>query len=282
MIDEFYHQLVAIQKENVEFNELEVLFDQTITKYKALRDIREEVKDLKKFWDLVSMVNYSYENYNSVPWAEIDVDSMTQENEQFLGVIKMNTKKLRHLTGFKKLQTKVENMKTMLSCLSALKDVKLEERHWKELEIIVGHEILYKDPTFTMGIIVAMNLHEKSDQVNELAETAKKEEKYERQLHEIKKEWEERNFEFEVFTQNKEQIKIFKPFDDIEEILGKHNQRILSLLSQGASVRHFRTELTEIKTMLSTIENTLTVWDKVQKNWKRLVNIFLLSEDIKQ
>lgn len=33
--------------------------------------------------------------------------------------------------------------------------------------------------------------------------------------------------------------------------------------------------------MLDTIENTLGVWDKVQKNWKRLVNIFMLSDDIK-
>lgn len=29
------------------------------------------------------------------------------------------------------------------------------------------------------------------------------------------------------------------------------------------------------------MDNTLTLWSKVQKNWKRLVNIFLLSEDIR-
>jgi len=67
----------------------------------------------------------------------------------------------------------------------------------------------------------------------------------------------------------------------IEEELSADNQKILSLLSQGKSVDHFRSDLDKMRIQLSNIENTITVWGKVQKNWKRLVNIFLLSDDIR-
>lgn len=52
-------------------------------------------------------------------------------------------------------------------------------------------------------------------------------------------------------------------------------------MSQGKSVENFRKELSELKEKLSAIDDTLVVWEKVQKNWKRLVNIFMLSDDIK-
>ena len=43
----------------------------------------------------------------------------------------------------------------------------------------------------------------------------------------------------------------------------------------------FRDSLNELKMKLNRVDNVITIWGKVQKNWKRLVNIFLLSDDIR-
>jgi len=76
-------------------------------------------------------------------------------------------------------------------------------------------------------------------------------------------------------------MKIFKPFDIVQETLDADTVKILGLLSQGKSVEFFRYRLDTMRTSLNNIDNTINVWGKVQKNWKRLVNIFLFSEDIK-
>ena len=120
------------------------------------------------------------------------MEGFSYENSQFEGVLKLYVKSLRHFPGYKSIMKKVDNMKTILTCVSALKDVKLEDRHWKDLEELVEKEISYKDATFNFGSLVDLELHKKSDAVNELAEIAKKEEKYEKQLIDIKKEWEDR------------------------------------------------------------------------------------------
>jgi dynein heavy chain len=56
---------------------------------------------------------------------------------------------------------------------------------------------------------------------------------------------------------------------------------VLSLLSQGKSVEVFKDSLNELKAKLNRVDTVMNIWGKVQKNWKRLVNIFLLSDDIR-
>lgn len=200
VIDDFYYQLIELNKKTAMFNDLEILFDLEPTKYKALRDTMQEINDLKQLWDLIAMVSYSYDRMRTVLWNEIDINEFTTDNEQFAGVVKSNAKKLKYFPGFKKLDNKVENMTTILTCVASLKDVKLEDRHWDGLSDIVQKPIDHKETaTFTFGSIVELDVHKNSEKVNELAETAKKEEKYEKQLMDIRKEWDDKAFEFESF-----------------------------------------------------------------------------------
>ena len=100
-------------------------------------------------------------------------------------------------------------------------------------------------------------------------------------LEKITKVWQKLNFEFEVFDQAGGTINIPKGFDVIQEILDNDNSKILGLLSQGKSVDVFRENLNKMKSTLNKVDSVITIFQKVQKNWKRLVNIFLLSEDIR-
>lgn len=102
-----------------------------------------------------------------------------------------------------------------------------------------------------------------------------------RDLEKITKTWQKLNFEFEVFDQAGGSANILKGFDVIQEILDNDNSKILGLLSQGKSVDVFRENLNKMKTTLNKVDSVITIFQKVQKNWKRLVNIFLLSEDIR-
>lgn len=102
-----------------------------------------------------------------------------------------------------------------------------------------------------------------------------------RDLEKITKTWQKLNFEFEVFDQAGGSANILKGFDVIQEILDNDNSKILGLLSQGKSVDVFRENLNKMKTTLNKVDSVTTIFQKVQKNWKRLVNIFLLSEDIR-
>ncbi len=66
-----------------------------------------------------------------------------------------------------------------------------------------------------------------------------------------------------MFNQAGGELKIFKPFDTIQEILDNDTSKVLGLLSQGKSVDVFRESLNELKTKLNRVDNVLNIWGKV-------------------
>jgi dynein heavy chain, axonemal len=280
-IDTYYVKLRAIMKEAEDFNSLENLFELELTKYKALRDCEDDIIKLKSLWDLINMINYSYESWTKTIWKDIETDKFSGENDQFIFLLKKQVREVKLLKGFKTIEEKCLDMKKILGCISNLTSVKMSDRHWGDLSKQIGCEIDYKNPNFCFNDMVTAKINLYELQVQELTDIATKEGKIEKSLFKVKSDWENKAFEFEAFNQAGEEIQIFRPFVIIEEDLSTDNQKILSLLSQGKSVDHFRTDLDTIRVQLQNIENTITVWGKVQKNWKRLVNIFLLSDDIR-
>ena len=172
-------------------------------------------------------------------------------------------------------------MKRILNCIDMLTSEAMKDRHWLAISDEIKSSIDHKNPSFSFEDLMRVNIHLYEELVQETTDNANKELKIGMELHQINTIWSKLSFEFEMFNQAGGELKIFKSFDNVQEVLDKDTSKVLSLLSQGKSVEYFRTTLNELKTNLNRVDNILNIWGKVQKNWKRLVNIFLLSDDIR-
>jgi dynein heavy chain len=273
--------LEGYREQSLKFNNLENLFELEQTKYKILQDCKNDIEKLKTLWDLISIVKYSYYSWLQVPWKKLNTAEYVEENERFIQLIKKAPREVKIFKAYPVLVDEANNMKKIINSIISLTGGKLEKRHWEELSKQVGEKIEENSPDFCFNSMVKVNIHKYEAKVQELNEIATKEANIGNVLARIQKSWKEKNFEFESFSLAGEEVKIFKTFVLIQEDLSIDNLKVLSLLSQGKSVEIFKKDLDDIKKKLGIIDETIAVWEKVQKNWKRLVNIFLLSDDIR-
>jgi dynein heavy chain len=67
---------LALEDEAKTLNNLETLFDMQKSTYKALKDCRNDLQNLKQMWDLISLIDYQFETWKSTLWDKIDTDNL--------------------------------------------------------------------------------------------------------------------------------------------------------------------------------------------------------------
>jgi len=67
---------MALEGEAKELNNLETLFDMQKSSYKALKDCRNDLQNLKQMWDLVALIDFQFETWKSTLWDKIDTDNL--------------------------------------------------------------------------------------------------------------------------------------------------------------------------------------------------------------
>jgi dynein heavy chain len=67
---------LALESEARTLNNLETLFDMQKSSYKALKDCRNDLQNLKQMWDLIALIDYQFETWKSTLWDKIDTDNL--------------------------------------------------------------------------------------------------------------------------------------------------------------------------------------------------------------
>ena len=281
LIAEYREKVAEIKLEAGKYNDLENLFELERTKYKNLTECEADLNKLEQMWQMIERILKTYNNWKKILWKNIKVDELSPENEKLIQMIKQAPREVKNFKSYSIILEKVSNMKKTLNCIDMLSSEAMQDRHWESISNEINQAIDQKSSTFCFNDINKLDIFKNEAAVQETTENANKELKIGKDLDKINSVWSKLCFEFEVFNQAGGELKIFKPFDNIQEILDNDNSKLLSLLSQGKSVEVFREKLNSLKLKLNQVDTILTLWSKVQKNWKRLVNIFLLSEDIR-
>jgi dynein heavy chain len=75
-IGEYFLKTTALEDEASTLNNLETLFDMQESSYKALKDCRNDLQNLKQMWDLISLIDFQFETWKSTLWDKIDTDNL--------------------------------------------------------------------------------------------------------------------------------------------------------------------------------------------------------------
>lgn len=154
----------------------------------------------------------------------------------------------------------------------------MKERHWNKLAMIVKKDIPFKQPTFCMADLIKLELHKFSEDVEELVESAQKEDKISKNLNKIKTIWEDQTFTFES---KEDGIPLLTQLDTIQDFVDQHNLDFAGMAS-SKDVAEFREEVDKWYGMMKTIDKVLAQWVALQRDWSQLRPIFMESDDIKQ
>lgn len=182
-IEQYYTKTCLLEEEAQELNNLEILFDIQKSSYKQLKDCRNELVSLKYMWDLISLVEFQFENWKSTLWDKIDTELLMQlikdmQTKQCNPTAAVN-KDIKNWRAFISLNDRVKNMNTILPLIASLHSKFMMERHWKKLMKITQKDIAFQSPKFCLEDLIKLHLYKYSEEVTELVDGAQKENKIE-------------------------------------------------------------------------------------------------------
>lgn len=81
VLDEQHKKLMEIETEAQELQNLQGLFELTVTEYKELQACRSEIVELKRLWDFISLVHNLFEFWMDQPFKDVDVDGLVEKTK---------------------------------------------------------------------------------------------------------------------------------------------------------------------------------------------------------
>jgi dynein heavy chain len=259
---------------------LETLFDMQKSQYKQIKECNNELVLLKQLWDLISLIDYQFDNWKSTLWENIDTENLMQliremQTKQCNPQSPAN-KEIKSWKSFVSLNDRVKNMNTILPLISQLHSKFMQERHWKKLMQFTHQNIAFQSPKFCLEDLIKLELHKYAEEVTELVDGAQKEAKIEIKLNNIQTIWEEQSFEFKEYKE----VPVLGAMDETVEFVEQHSMELMGMLS-SKDVEEFKDRVLHWQKNLKTVDSVINIWVKVQRAWQRLEPIFLASEDIR-
>lgn len=114
MISEYYTRTCQMEDEAKELQVLESLFELQRTNQKELKDCKNELKQLKHMWDLISLIDMQFMSWKSTLWDQIDTDNLEtllkdMKQKQTAPALVQN-KEIKNYKAFQSLNDRVKNM----------------------------------------------------------------------------------------------------------------------------------------------------------------------------
>jgi dynein heavy chain len=221
-IGEYFEKTTSLEDEAKTLNNLETLFDMQKSSYKANKDCRNDLQNLKQMWDLISLIDFQFETWKSTLWDKIDTDNLMSQIKEMqtkqCNPQSAQNKEIKNFKAFFALNDRVKNMNTILPLISQLHSKFMQERHWKKLMRITGQKIDFQSPNFCLEDLIKLQLYRYSEEVTELVDGAQKEAKIEAKLNVIQSTWEDQKFDFKEYHE----VPILGDLGDIIEFVEQH------------------------------------------------------------
>ena len=277
-LDKYHKELLGYEARAKELNELEDLFELPLSQYLILEDMHEDLKLLKKVWDVALLVESLFAVWRATLWAEIRTDDLVDEVRVIQQQIKRLPRRAKEWLVMKHLDSYVKNMATILPVVHELHSHAMRDRHWKAVMTTTG-SFFERGPNFSLSDLIELNLHRHVDAVLDIVEMANKELKIETRLNTIEDVWARLKLSFDQHRDT--EVFVVAPPDDILETLEEHSLLLQGMAGMGKFVDFFKSRVIKWQTTLGEVDTVLKYALTVQRSWGSLESIFMGSADIR-
>jgi len=280
----------ALQKEAENLHSVEKLCELQITPTDKLDITFKEIQLLRGVWSCVDALVGAEDSWRALPWDKIEVSKLVGELEQIRKQVEETCcdPDVQQWGVFVMLQSRLQNISSLLPVVESLQSLAVRERHWGEIFKISESLHLELTAKFSFADVLSMGLHRYLDQVLEVVDVAEKELKIDQRLTEIEQNWKALKLPIVPFKQQKKsndfsdfRLLVIQDPESLLETLEEHQVQLQSLIGMGKFVDYFRERVQTWQHHLGLVESALVSWLRAQKSWMSLQSIFLAGADIK-
>jgi dynein heavy chain len=281
ILHNFDGEIIAMEAQGNEINEMQDLFEITVTPFREISASRREIVNLKSVWDMVSMLVTTFAEYRAIKWAEINTDELTDQCKKLSKIVKSLDKFVKNWNVYKGCEDTVKNMMTSLPLVADLAHPSMRDRHWKQLMRATGKNFT-KDDSFTLGNLLQLGLHNFVEEVGEIVDRAQKELLIEKQLAKIEDTWSTLTVEYAQYGES--EVMLLQLPEELVEALDDGQVQLQALAGNKyvAGNSSFMDMVSLWQGKLGAVDTTVrNSWLEVQGKWTSLEPIFIGSADIR-
>ncbi|XP_055618804.1 dynein axonemal heavy chain 10 isoform X2 [Toxorhynchites rutilus septentrionalis] len=277
LMETYGKEIEATEKQRVELENAEKLFDIPLTDYNEFLQCKEEYDAMKVVYKLYLKQKVAREKWSRTLWANLNPQALLDGIDAFMKEYRKLPRSVRQTAVGQALDTKMKQFKSSIPLMLSLKDEALRERHWQMLMDKTGQHFDMSPDRFTLENMFAMELHKYQEIAEEIINNAIKELSIERGVQEVAEIWQRTSFNVIPYGSRSEEQSGRFVLGAVDEIMQTLEENSMNLQSMAASqfIGPFLPTVQRWEKHLTLISEIIDEWLSVQRKWLYLEGIFI-------
>ncbi|CBJ30911.1 Dynein heavy chain family dynein heavy chain [Ectocarpus siliculosus] len=249
---------------------------------RMIADMESNCKLMYKVWDVCEELQTFIQDSKEVLWSEVTPEALEDDAKtQMKNVKAAGHKDIRWCGAYKAEDKLCKDFLNTIPLISLLGNKAMRPRHWMMLMKATGKDFVppYQDPQLKLGGLLALNLHEFSSDVEEIADQAIKEEKMEVTLAQLAERW--NNIVWGMDPYKGGDVPLLKMAEEDFEAL-EADQLVVQGMMASRYLAQFEEVVSGWQTQLSMVSDVFTILQEIQRTWSYLEPLFIGSEEVKK
>ncbi|CAK6981993.1 LOW QUALITY PROTEIN: dynein axonemal heavy chain 5-like, partial [Scomber scombrus] len=259
----------------------EQLFGLHVNEYPELQRIKRELSLLSKLYGLYNCVIDSVAGYYDILWADLNIESINTELQDFQNRIRKLPKALKEWRAFIDLKKTIDDFTESCPLLYMMANKAMLPRHWTRLSELTGHSFQVESESFSLRNIMEAPLLNNKEDIEDVCISAVKERDIEAKLKDVVAEWSSHTLSFATFRTRGELL--LRGADTAEKIsMMEDSLMVLASLLSNRYNAPFKPSIQLWVQKLSNTSEIIEKWLSVQNLWIYLEAVFVGGDIAKQ
>jgi dynein heavy chain, axonemal len=275
VIQDFRKQLQSAIENQSNLNKGLAIFDVDPMSRKEIGNMTKDLDMLDTIWKYFADWEALWKSLSVQPIDEVDISVATTNASSMLKTFLKATRDVKDWDAIKGFKTQLEKVKSNFPIVQSLQSKNLRDRHWAQVQKVVGHELGEKKAC-TFHVVEKVDFSKFSDALLSICSVAAQEVSIETSLNDLDVQWEGVRLDIDKYKDRGH--KMIKGLPIISSILDECSV-LLSSLKVSPHHVPFKTQIHEWELCLSSMSEALEAVSHVQKLWMYLESIFVSSDD---
>ncbi|XP_076014466.1 dynein axonemal heavy chain 5 [Genypterus blacodes] len=280
-LQSFQAEFDQLWSKYITFSGGEELFGLPVKDYPELQRIKRELSLLSKLYILYNSVIDSVTGYYDILWADLNIEKINGELQDFQNRIRKLPKALKEWQAFRDLKKTIDDFTESCPLLYMMANKAMLSRHWTRLSDLTGHSFQVESDNFCLRNIMEAPLLKYKEDIEDVCISAVKERDIEAKLKDVAAEWSGHQLSFAPFRSRGELL--LKGADTTEKIsMMEDSLMVLTSLMSNRYNAPFKTSIQQWVQKLSNTSEIIEKWMSVQNLWIYLEAVFVGGDIAKQ
>ena len=250
--------------------------------FEYVSDVSSEIEIRCDLWSSLREFKVFLSHWINEKFCDINVGEIAEKAEYHSKIVqRCENRGLKDSTAVQELKMVVAQLKEEIPVVQALGNKKLKPVHWKEIKDVMNTTVNLETRDFSLSTLIELDASKYSEEINNISITASQEYSIEKQLEQIKKQWEKRGFITKQFTKEigRDPVIIITDADNLLIDLDESLTTLNTIIGSRYAKRLLESAL-QVKQQFDMMWQISYEWLHCQRNWVYLDSIFS-SHDIR-